>query len=364
MKFVIAGADKEAIPYIEAVLNRSGDTLCGVITKLDPCEEVADILKKNNIPTFANAKAYFEGETADLLIIASPVGFRKDYAMPCFYHTNAFCAAPLMGEHVYAIDMKQEAIRWKRKLGVGFGWNYTAAMRQLKADIAAGKFGKVKAVKGMVAPVRTASYYADSEYRGKMYDARARYLVYDGIVTDGGDDLLQNMMEITRSYATADVKYLLGRAHEIETFDTCLLKGETETGCKIFYAASSVSDAPTLPVFEYTFEKGTVYYNGNEADVLKAVMADGTETVYGALLGDISIDAQIDATIAVLGTDEKPVCDADDAFHQLLLSNLLFDNIDAVKQLEAQKDGDSVTVAGLGAVLKTAYETETLPETL
>lgn len=364
MKFVIAGADKEAIPYIEAVLRRSADTLCGVITKFEPCAEVAALLKEKNIPTFESVKAFFEEGTADLVIVASPVGSRKDYGMGALYRTDVLCAAPLMGEHVYGIDLKQEAIRWKRKLGVGFGWNYTAAMRQLKADIAAGKLGKVKAVKGMVAPVRTASYYADSEWRGKMYDAKTRYHVYDGIVTDGGDDLLQNMMEITRSYITDGAKFLLGRAHEIETFDTCLLKGTTELGCSVFYAASSVSDKPSLPVFEYTFEKGTVYYNGNQKDELKAVLADGTEIVYGALLADVSFDAIIDGMLECLGTDEKPICDADATFHQLILSNLLFDNIDAVKELTAERDGDAVTVAGLANVLQTAYETETLPEAL
>lgn len=364
MKIAVFGAGVEAAPYIEAVLSEPAYTLCGVLTVPAADETVAAVLKKHKIPTFETVKEFFETESADLVIVASPVGFHKTHGMAPLVRTHVLCAAPLMGEHVYAIDLKQEAIRWNHKLGVGFGWNYTAAMLALKADIAAGKFGKPRALKGMVAPVRSASYYANNAYRGKMYDERARFHVYDGIVTDGGDDLLQNMMELSRSYMTSTVQYRLGRAHEIETFDTCFIKGVTENGCSVFYAASAASDVPSLPVFEYAYDKGTVYYDGNKEDRLYAVMADGSEVEYGALLADVSAAAQIASVIASAEDDTKPVCDADDTFHQLILSNLLFDHLEKVQPLAAEKAGDSVTVPGLGARMQSAYETETLPETL
>ena len=68
--------------------------------------------------------------------------------------------------------------------------------------------------------------------------------------------------------------------------------------------------------------------------------------------------------VASVENDTKPVCDADDTFHQLVLSNLLFDHLEKVQSLAAETVGDSVTVPGLGARMQSAYETETLPEML
>lgn len=363
MKVAVIGTGESACRYLTALAEEQEHVLCGII---DPLKEGPLPAVCANTPVYDSVAAFYEQNEADLVILATPVGYHKKHGMAVFSHSSMLCAAPLMGEQVYAVDLKQEAIRYGRQLGVGFSWCYTPAMQALKRDIRGGVFGRAQVMKGVMADNRPISFYEGSPFRGRMFDEGAKFHVLDGVVTDTAMPLLQNMFDLNHNY-WQELSFRLFRAHTIETFDTAFVKGTTENGCRFFLAASAAADRPQKPVFTYVFENGTVSYDGNREDVLRAVMADGSERVYGPLLSAATAAAEIAGMAESLAAGTKPPCDADDTFPQLILCNTLFDHVDetvTVPETACRVEGDTLTVPGLTAALTAACETETLPETL
>lgn len=361
MKIAVIGTNETACRYLTALCQEPAHTLVGII---DPLKEGPVPASCGEIPVYDSVAAFYEQNEADLVILATPVGYHKKHGMAVFPHSSMLCAAPLMGEQVYAVDLKQEAIRYGRQLGVGFSWCYTPAMQACKRDIQNGLFGRALVMKGVTADNRPISFYENSPFRGKLYDEGAKFHVLDGVVTDTAMPLLQNMFDLNHSY-WKDLSFRLFRSHAIETFDTAFIKGTTENGCRFFLAASAAADVPQKPVFTYEFENGTVSYDGNREDVLRAIMADGSEQIYGPLLSAATETAEIAGMTACLESGGKPACDADDTFPQLILCNTLFDHVDEVVPETARHiEGDTLLIPGLTALLTAACESETLPDTL
>ena len=196
--------------------------------------------------------------------------------------------------------LEQERKRLDRQLGVGFQWSFSQTMGRLKEDILAGVYGRPKMLKTFISWPRALSYYGSSTWKGRVRDGKGGYIL-DSIVTNAAAHYLHNIFFLlgstmeTAAYPER-VEAELYRAKQIESFDTCILRG-CAGGGRFLYVASHATQLNLEPSFCYEFEKGAVVFNQDAQDncvtgrlsdgrtiVLNAPDAASTQELYQSLL--------------------------------------------------------------------------------
>ncbi len=135
-------------------------------------------------------------------------------------------------------------------------------------------------------------------WAGKIKTADGQ-LIYDSVANNSAAHYLFNMMFLMGEEGQAaeayDISAELLRGNPIENFDTSKISFKMLNGAKACFIAAHPVNKGIEPVFEYQFEKGTVYYANESIDAsyglmpedyteygqIVAYMNDGTKTAYG-----------------------------------------------------------------------------------
>jgi hypothetical protein len=116
------------------------------------------------------------------------------------------------------------------------------------------------------------------------------------------------------------------RAKDIETFDTCYVRGEFANGCRFMYISTHSGDVEVNPIFSYTFEKAVVTMNeeSGQTEVI-ARYNDGRVKSYGnAGSGRNHAQKLLTMIDAVRGLADVP-CGIETVMPHIVISNAMFE---------------------------------------
>ncbi|WP_165842179.1 Gfo/Idh/MocA family protein [Paenibacillus xerothermodurans] len=360
--------------YVEELLyhqDRSTFEIAGVVD-INPerCSYVQE-LKDRSIPFYTDMASFYESSRADLAIISTPIQ----------YHSEQVCLALSQGSHVLCekpiaatVQDAQKMMEMQKKTGkfvaVGYNLSFNAQIQELKRHIAAGLFGRPKRMKTLVLWRRGLDYFG-SGWKGRKKGANGEWIL-DSVVHNATSHFLHNMFYLigprpNESAKPVEVTAELYRANDIETFDTCALKVNTDQGVDIFFYASHTILGNAGPVFTLEFEKAVItFYEGKDDNKITAVFHDGTEKVYPSTNTSALADKlRTCIAAAATGADEIP-CGLEAAYPQLLCVNAVMDAIPEVPGFEPHlvhhdEDTDAIWVESLEETLWLCYDKWQLP---
>ncbi len=354
--------------------------LCRPSGVVDPFARTAphyEWFRRQGVPVFNTLEEFYQTHTADLAVISTPIPLHKPQSLTALAHgSHVLCEKPLVPTMAEAGELERAARTANRTLGVGFQWSFSCTMNRLKGDILEGKYGRPLMLKSLICWKRDFHYYQSSAWKGRIADAQGN-LIRDSVVTNATAHYLHNIFFILgKSMAEAAmpdrVEAQVYRAKDIESFDTCVLKGELAGGT-FWYGASHSCDLGEQTRFRYTFEKGTVYFNdrpGDPGNHVIGVLSDGREVDYGnpqseqesvrKFLAMLTRCRDENSPVACTVSTIKPhlaVCSG--LFEQGTICSFPKDHIFEGSEPDGTRRG--TYVRGLSQLLLQAYEREQLP---
>ncbi len=363
--------------YLQPILeNLPNDRfeLAGVVDPMADRSPLFAELTGRGIPVYSTIEAFYAQSTADLAIIAAPIGYHRYYTVYALEHgSSVLCEKPTAATLQDADAMRQAELRSGRFVAVGFQWSFSDAVLSAKRDYLSGLFGKAVLFKMRVLWSRGWSYYARNNWAGKLRDAQGNW-VLDSVAHNATAHYLHNLYFMHGRALDASARPItlqgeLYRANNVENFDTCALRAVTDMGCEaLFYAAHPV-DRHDDPVFEYRYEKATLVYNANPAvprNRLAAVYPDGAVREYGN--PDPGSYAKLMTCLDAVESGAPVPCGIEAAMPHLLTVNFLGDHVPVCSfpnaSVVTDADNERTYVPGLAESLIACYNEEKLPHEL
>jgi predicted dehydrogenase len=290
--------------------------LCAVIDPFAAQSPFFEALQAADVPVYATLEDFYAVDNADLVAVCSPIQFHAEHCLCALAHgSNVLCEKPAAASAQEAYTVREGWLASGKLLAVGFQWSYSQTMRELKRDILSGRLGRAVSLKTIISWKRADSYY--SSWKGREFDAHGRP-VHDSIAMNAVAHYLHNCffllgprMEEARCLQTLEGSVY--RAREIETYDTCFLRGRFEGGCLFYLCASHAAEQTVNPRFEYRFEHAVVTYDENTDGIVTAQFDDGTVKQYGKPQSERELYEKIGAVIGCIEQGKEPVCGIDTA---------------------------------------------------
>ncbi|WP_080875931.1 Gfo/Idh/MocA family protein [Oceanobacillus timonensis] len=370
-EIVIIGAAGYGEIYLEALQKENRlSWIKGIVDVHPERSAFFSVFRQMNIPIYNSVESFYEVNTADLAIIATPIHLHAQQAITAMLNgSNVLCEKPVSGSLQEAEKMREVEHQTNRFLAIGFNWSFSESVHQLKEDIIAGLYGEPICGKTVVLWPRNEDYYNRSNWAGKLFGPNNEP-IFDSIANNATSHFFHHLffvlgeqMEQSAKVNKFDVE--LYRANSIETFDTCAIRAKTDKAVKLLYFASHAVDEEYGPVFELEFEKAIIQYkNGGP---IKATFTDGTEKYYD----DPEKEHINKLNVCIKATMEghkEICCSIDSAYSHLLGIHYMheaFTNIPFFPSNEIKKNKDRLTyVQGLAASLKECYRQQSLPSEL
>lgn len=369
MKILLVGTGGFASGYIKTLLNREDREVVweGAV---DPfiTQENKTLLAENNVPVYSTMEEFYVNHSADLAIICTPTYLHMEQ---CIYAlsqgSNVLCEKPLAPTEEEGRQMLAAEETYGKFIAIGFQWSYAQAILDLKQDVLDGVLGKPLSMKTIIRWPRDLQYFGRSTgWAGSVM--RNGKLVLDSIASNACAHYLHNMLFLLgdKMDESAQVERLQGqclRANAIENFDTCTLRMQTSKGVNLYFAAAHPVDTQRNPIFEYRFEKATVYYAAAKGAPIRAVFHDGREKDYGDPAGAADFRKLWDC-VAAVRNGTKPVCTVKTALPHTMCIEKLYREVPVEdfpkEQVQFNEEKNRLEVKGLFEKLDAAYEEEKL----
>ena len=364
MKIVLVGASGYGESYVGVLEdNNRLDALHAVV---DPFpERLSHIEVLKDVPVYPSLEAFFEKDTADLVVISSPITFHEEHTVTALKNgAHVLCEKPMCATIQQARNMAQASKKYGKKLGIGFQQSFSTPNRTLKQDILDGKLGKPICLKAACYAPRDDEYYDPNGWKGRAKDKAGRWIL-DAVATNAMAHSLHNIFFLLGSEMNASMlpEYVEGsvyKARDIETFDTIFLRGEFAGGCRFEYIASHVCEKRSTPRFSYKFANAVV--EPDEDGVAVCVFNDGKRVSYGPDTSEEKLFSMMEA----VEKDLPSRCTAEMASAHILVCNLVLDNM-KVKEFPKEvckREGEFIIVDSLDELMKRALSEEKLPTEL
>lgn len=324
---VLVGIGGYGATFVGEILENENKKI-NLVGVVDPYPERCSFigeLRSKNIPMFADMESFYKTNKADLAVISTPIFLHTQHILTALGSgSNVLCEKPLCSDEKDIEILKEAQKKSGKFIYIGYQWSYSEPITKLKEDIASGKYGELKEMKTLILRPRDRDYFGRGVgWAGKICTADGKK-VYDSVANNSAAHYLFNMLFVMGKDKEAakytDVTAELLRANDIENFDVSKIQFKINGKTATFIAAHPVNKT-IEPVFEYIFEKGTVYYSSQKSDEaesimpkeyieygnITALMNDGEKIVYGDPMADscrklhMAVDAVIEGK-----TDDGP----------------------------------------------------------
>jgi predicted dehydrogenase len=268
--------------YVRELLAGAAKDRVRVVGVADPYaagSPAYQLIQAAGVPVYDTAEAFYASNEAELAIIATPIQFHTQQAVCCLEAgSHVLLEKPIAATVEQARAILDARDRSGRLLAVGFQWCYDAAMLRLKDDVRKGLYGAPRHLKALVLWPRDRAYYRRGlGWAGKRFAPNGAP-IFDNVVSNATAHYLFNMLwlpgEGFEGQGLASLQARVYRANDIETFDTVVLKGQTQGGAALWFGASHAAgkDWVQEPVFEYKFEGASLRFGalGGVGDRLTA----------------------------------------------------------------------------------------------
>ena len=272
--------------YLSALLDGPQRREAALVATVDPdpvrCARWHE-LQTLGVPHHADPDALYRHHSVDLTIVASPIQLHAEQTILALGHgSHVLCEKPAAAT-VQDVDRMMDAeARSGRSVAVGFQWSFTSPIRQLKAGILRGDFGKPLRFKSLCLWPRDESYYSRNDWAGRLRDDQGRW-VLDSPVNNAMAHDLHNMLFLlgdtpTTSAHPVEVVAEAYRANPIENADTVAARVMARDGTEILFLGSHAVPDDHGPVFTLEFADAVIVYDADHASILADFKNAATRT--------------------------------------------------------------------------------------
>jgi len=373
MKLVIIGVSGYAKVFIEAMFkNEANETyeVAGFIYPKSRKSPIPEQLIENNIPQYDSLEEFYKKDSADLVIISSPINLHLEQTVTALRNgSNVLCEKPIAATIQDAREMERVSKETGKFVAVGFQWSYCEPILNLKKDILSGMYGKAIRCKTVVQWPRTVRYYNRASWAGKIMDQSGHW-VLDSVANNATAHFLHNMFfvlgdAIDKAAYPETINAEIYRANDIENYDTFAGKIKTKSGVDMLFLASHAVKENINPIFEFIFEKGKITYDYSKDSILYGHTDDGKTIAYGNPF-DFEM-RKIFTCIKAIRNEEIIPCPIDAAIPQLLVINSVNQEIEISEfpkevVVDGEINGEQLFyVKGMNEMLNECYDKEKLP---
>ncbi len=373
MKLVIIGVSGYAKVFIEAMfLNKENEKfeVAGFIYPRSRKSPIPSQLIENNIPQYDSLEEFYKSDSADLVIISSPINLHLEQTVTALKNgSNVLCEKPIAATIQDAREMERVSKETGKFVAVGFQWSFCEPILSLKKDILDGMYGKAISAKTVVEWPRTVRYYNRASWAGKIMDNYGNW-VLDSVANNATAHFLHNMLfllgdSMDKAAYPETITAETYRANDIENYDTFTGKIKTKNGVDLLFLASHAVKENLNPVFEFTFEKGKVTFDFSKDSILYGHKEDGTIKNYGNPFDNEM--RKIFTCIKAVRNEETIPCPIDAAVPQLMVINAVTEEIPVTQfnddvVITGEIKGETLLyVKDMNNILDTCYALEKLP---
>lgn len=322
--------------YMKFIRESVDPELYELIGVVDPYAERApayEMARSQNIPIFDTLEQFYTDHRADLVLICTPIPLHKSQTICALEHgSHVLCEKPIASLLQDAALLQQKAEEYGKLLGVGFQWSYAKPMLDFKEDILSGVFGAPKTVKTYVSWKRYDAYYENSGWKGRARNQNGDWIL-DSVVTNATSHYLNHLFflmgeKMDESAMPVEVQTECYRAKEIETFDTCFIRGRFQNGCRFYYGATHSALTEYQPVLECCFENAVVTMSAAQGKHLIARFHDGRVKDYGLTVCQETDAAKVPCMIHAIEGSGILTGTVKSVIPHLKVTNAIFDQVD------------------------------------
>jgi len=245
-----------------------------LVAIVDPYANASPIydLFKNSIPVYDRLEDFYAADNrADLVFVSTPHFLHYEHCLAALKGgSHVLCEKPLVPDLETLNRLETEVAASGKTLSVGFQWCCSSVIRAVKGRIMAGEFGKPVLFKSYTTWPRAWKYYRRNGWAGRIMTEDGQ-LVRDAIISNATSHHLQTMLfllggSMEESARLDDAAIETYRANDIESFDTCVLRGNAG-GATVFYAAThSTNYHLHYPIMRFELEKATITISLNDKE--------------------------------------------------------------------------------------------------
>lgn len=373
---VLVGTGGYGVTYLNRLLDPACDLPMRLVAGVDPFAKAGpryDAMLQAGIALYDRLEDFYAENTADIAILSTPIHLHKTQAIYCMEHgSHVMCEKPICAVVDDIAEMKQVSERTGKLLLVGFQWSFSDAIRTMKEDVLAGRYGRLKRMKTLVLWPRDFAYYR----RGTGWAARKKTpdgaWILDSVANNATAHYLNNMLftagkQLSTSAELTDLTVQTYRANPIEMFDTCALRAHTEEGAELLYLASHAIRKERMrgPEFVYEMEEGRITCETTAAGVrIRGQRMGEPVKEYGN--PNALETCKLDWMVKVLEEGAPPLCSADTASMHTRCINKIYELIPETPALPEDwivRDEKEQMIYGreLDALLARCYDEWKLP---
>jgi predicted dehydrogenase len=366
--------------YIGPMLEQSPTDKYELVGVVDPLAKQSiyyEGVVKKNIPIYDTIEAFYQEKSADLVVIAAPIGYHCHYTVYALEHgSNVLCEKPVAATLQEVEQMRQAQLKSGKFVAIGFQWSYSPALLAAKRDFLSGKFGRAIQFKSHVLWERGWKYYARNNWAGKIRDRQGHWIL-DSVAHNATAHYLHNPYymhgpALNQSAKPVSIQCELYRANDIENFDTCMLRAVTDQGCEVLYYVSHALHYNERPHFIYHFEKADLICNCDEPgfveDCVYARYPDGTLVNYGPATPNPFSKQELCIDAILNGTADALPCGIEAATPHLFTINFLADHVPIhnfpAENIVRSQELQATYVPDLEKVMLRCYDQAKLPHEL
>lgn len=293
ISLLLVGTGGFAAFYVKELLHAPRAGIFRLVGAVDPYADRSDSgreLINSGIPVYHTLEEFYREHHARLAVLVTPIHLHARQAQYCMEHgSDVLCEKPICASMEEAASMMAVRDRTKRRLAIGFQWSFGEGILNLKQDILAGRYGRIRRVRTTAFFPRNLDYYhRGTGWAGKRRLDTGEWLL-DSIASNAAAHYLHNMLFLTggridQSAEPVRMEAEIYRANPIEMFDTCALRIYTQKGAELlFYATHAVCEEQGCgPEFMLEGEKGTVVMRCEDGrEDMKGYPAGGECIDYG-----------------------------------------------------------------------------------
>jgi predicted dehydrogenase len=289
VSMALVGVGGYGAMYLSALLDSPQRQGVSLVATVDPAPDRCarrQELQDRGVPHYDDLDALYRRHAVDLTILASPIQLHAEQTILALRHgSHVLCEKPAAAT-VQDVDRMMAAEAGSgRSVAVGFQWSFTEPIRQLKADILRGDFGKPLRFKSLCLWPRDEVYYSRNDWAGRLRDDEGRW-VLDSPVNNAMAHDLHNLLFLlgeapTTSARPIEVAAEAYRANPIENADTIAARIITDGGTEVQFLGSHTVPADYGPVFSLAFSDAIVVYEADHA-CIRADFKDGSTRAYAS----------------------------------------------------------------------------------
>ena len=289
VSIALVGVGGYGAMYLSALLDSPQRQPASLVATVDPdpdrCARRGE-LQALGVPHYDDLDALCRRRTVDLTILASPIQLHAEQTILALSHgSHVLCEKPAAAT-VQDVDRMMDAETSSgQSVAIGFQWSFTEPIRQLKADVLRGDFGKPLLFKSLCLWPRDEAYYSRNDWAGRLRDDQGRW-VLDSPVNNAMAHDLHNLLFLlgdapTTSARPVEVTAEAYRANPIENADTIAVRITTSDGTEVQFFGSHAVPTDYGPVFSLAFSDAVVAYKADHASI-RVDFKDGSTRAYAS----------------------------------------------------------------------------------